>query len=577
MSYIKMSYIKRVGSRIFFVGIFSAALLASLSLLGCGGGGGGDSVPLSAGRGATSTADKTPPRVSNTSPSNAAIGVALNSSILVTFSKAMKNSSLNTTSFTLAPTAGGTAVTGTVIVGSNSAMFQPPINLTANTQYTATLTTGVADAAGNALPANFTWKFTTSLSINTTPPTITVTSPADAATGLAANSSISATFSEAMAVSTLNTGTFILKTTTGSVLVNGTVSVSGNIATFKPSSPLSFSTGYTAIITTGVADASGNAMAADYIWTFTTSAAPDTTPPTVSDTSPATGATGVALNSSLSAAFSKPMTNATLNTASFTVRTALGGVAVAGTVSVSGQTATFRPSAALAGSTEYFATIATAAMDAAGNALAANFTWTITTAALPDTTPPTVSATSPANAATGVALGSPVVATFSKSMANSSTLTPSTFTLQTTLGGVAIPGAVSVNGNTATFTPSAPLVANTTYTATLTTGVGDAAGNALAADFIWKFTTAPATAPSTTAILTWGAAAGANLSGYRVYYGTAPGTYFQSFGQGVNVGNVLTYTVNGLTSGTRYYFAVTAFDTSNNESIFSNEVFKDIP
>jgi len=70
----------------------------------------------------------------------------------------------------------------------------------------------------------------------------------------------------------------------------------------------------------------------------------------------------------------------------------------------------------------------------------------------------------------------------------------------------------------------------------------------------------------------------ANLSGYRIYYGTAPGTYLQSAGQGLNAGNVTTYTVTGLSSGTRYYFAVAAYDvTSNDESTYSNEVFTVIP
>ena len=79
-----------------------------------------------------------------------------------------------------------------------------------------------------------------------------------------------------------------------------------------------------------------------------------------------------------------------------------------------------------------------------------------------------------------------------------------------------------------------------------------------------------------TANLTWDAVTDPNLSGYRVYYGTAPGTYVQSPGQGISVGNVTSYVVTGLSRGTRYYFTVTAFDTSNNESSFSNEVFKDI-
>src|SRR5205807_1043016 len=79
------------------------------------------------------------------------------------------------------------------------------------------------------------------------------------------------------------------------------------------------------------------------------------------------------------------------------------------------------------------------------------------------------------------------------------------------------------------------------------------------------------------AALAWDAVADPTLSGYRIYYGTAPGTYLQSVGQGLNVGTATTFTVTGLRSGTRYYFAATAYDTLNKESTYSDEVFKDIP
>ena len=92
----------------------------------------------------------------------------------------------------------------------------------------------------------------------------------------------------------------------------------------------------------------------------------------------------------------------------------------------------------------------------------------------------------------------------------------------------------------------------------------------------------PAPADSTSSIvgtLAWDPVNDPNLAGYRIYYGSAPGTYLQPIGQGLNVGNVTTYTVTatGLSSGTTYYFAATAYDTSNNESVYSNEIFKVIP
>lgn len=90
-------------------------------------------------------------------------------------------------------------------------------------------------------------------------------------------------------------------------------------------------------------------------------------------------------------------------------------------------------------------------------------------------------------------------------------------------------------------------------------------------------TASPPPPPSNTASLAWDAVTHSNLRGYRVYFGTAPGTYSQPAGNGVDVSSATTHTIEGLSSGRRYYFAVTAYDASNVESAFSNEVFKDIP
>ena len=103
----------------------------------------------------------------------------------------------------------------------------------------------------------------------------------------------------------------------------------------------------------------------------------------------------------------------------------------------------------------------------------------------------------------------------------------------------------------------------------------DTAGNTAQKQLTVTYTATTTT--SNSAALAWDAVTATNLSGYRVYYGTAPGTYRQCFGQGLSVGNITAYTLMGLSNGTRYYFAVTAFDTLGNESGYSNEVFKDIP
>jgi len=66
-----------------------------------------------------------------------------------------------------------------------------------------------------------------------------------------------------------------------------------------------------------------------------------------------------------------------------------------------------------------------------------------------------------------------------------------------------------------------------------------------------------------------------DLAGYKIYYGTISRTISQTYDEIVDVGDVTTYKVSGLNEGT-YYFAVTAYDTSGNESDFSAELPKTI-
>jgi hypothetical protein len=72
--------------------------------------------------------------------------------------------------------------------------------------------------------------------------------------------------------------------------------------------------------------------------------------------------------------------------------------------------------------------------------------------------------------------------------------------------------------------------------------------------------------------LQWDPVVHATLSGYHVFYAKA-GTDYQP----IDVGNTTTYSMAGLENGTRYYFRVAAYDSSGNQSGFSNEVYKDMP
>ncbi|HKB06936.1 MAG TPA: fibronectin type III domain-containing protein [Candidatus Polarisedimenticolia bacterium] len=72
---------------------------------------------------------------------------------------------------------------------------------------------------------------------------------------------------------------------------------------------------------------------------------------------------------------------------------------------------------------------------------------------------------------------------------------------------------------------------------------------------------------ATTIQLSWSPNSEPDLSGYRLRYGTSPGTYTQT----INVGNVTSYSISGLDSSLTYYFVLHAYDGAGNVSLPSNE------
>ncbi len=417
------------------------------------------------------------PTVTSTMPTSGATNVAVAVSPTATFSKAMNAATITTTTFTLAQ--GATPIAGAVTLNgaTNTATFNPTVDLTAGLVYTARITTGALDTGGLALAADHIWMFTAGTN-QALPPMVSSTTPLAGAMNVAAAVSPTATFNQTMNPTTINTTTFTLTQAgtpvTGVVTLNG----AGTIATFNPDADLTPGLVYVATITTGAQGTNGVALATNVSWMFTT--AP---PPTVTSTTPANGATGVAASVSPTATFNQTMNPTTINTTTFTLTQA--GTPVTGVVTLNGAgtTATFNPTANLTAGLIYTATITTGAQGTNGVALTTSVSWMFTTA-LPA---PTVTSTTPANGATGVALNTSPTATFSQTM-NPTTINTTTFTLRQ--AGTPIAGVVSLNGagTTATFNPTANLTAGLVYTATITTGAQGTNGVALATNFVWTFT-----------------------------------------------------------------------------------------
>jgi ice-binding like protein/Big-like domain-containing protein len=446
------------------------------------------------------------PAIVATTPANGATGVPFTQIITASFNEAMNATTINTSTF-LVTGAASAGVTGTVTYTGTTATFTPAAALAPNTLYTATITTGAENPGGNSLASNFVWTFTTQAI-----PTVISTNPSNGAINVPINQKITATFSQAMNPTTvIAAGTFTVAVSAvdgvpvDGAAIAGTVTyvAATNTAMFAPSVNLSPSNQYTATISTSAQSATGNALAGDFVWSFTAGTTADTTPPTVIATLPVSGAMSVPTNQTITATFSEAMDSSTI-TANGTFALAVagvGGAAVPGTVGYAGTTATFQPASPLAANTEFTATITTAAEDLSGNALAANFVWSFTTGAGPDTTSPTITLTAPASVGMNVPLNAAVSATFSKDMNPLTVTAPATFTLAVAgTGGASVAGNVTYDSvsQIATFTPAADLTISTQYTATITNAATDLAGNPLAAGTIpnpWSFTTGTSAAP----------------------------------------------------------------------------------
>ena len=122
---------------------------------------------------------------------------------------------------------------------------------------------------------------------------------------------------------------------------------------------------------------------------FETAAPADTTPPTVTATSPASSATGVDINTNVTITFSEPMDDTSINTTNIELRDP-GNVLVPASVTYDPvtQTAQLNPDASLAYSTIYQVTVKGlpyGVMDLAGNTMLVDYTWSFTTASAPPT------------------------------------------------------------------------------------------------------------------------------------------------------------------------------------------------
>ena len=457
--------------------------------------------------------------------------------------------------FTVSPAAGATGLRSMVPLTSSAGVITGITRDGAPAPFTTEVVKGITYAFVPAVAGTYVATYAP----DTTGPSVTATSPAAGALNVTASTAVSATFNEPLDASSVTGATVELRNPANALVnATVSYDAASKSARLTPSASLTPSTVYRATIKGGTADptikdTAGNRLAADVTWTFTTASgpacpctiwAPSATPVNQTDNDPNAVELGVRFRADLDGFITGvrfwkgPQNTGThtgnlwtnsgsrMATAVFTGESATGWqqvtfsspVAVtAGTTYVASYHTT---SGMYPGDNNYFASagVDRAPLHALANGVdglnglyaysstsvfpssswqSSNY-WVdvaFSTVAPPDTSPPTVTTTSPLSAATGVPRTTSVSATFSEAV-DAATITSATMSL-TGPGGTAVPGTVSYDPatRTATLQPSAALTASTAYSATIKGGatdprVKDLVGNALAASYSWTFTTA---------------------------------------------------------------------------------------
>jgi len=236
-----------------------------------------------------------------------------------------------------------------------------------------------------------------SKSTDTTPPTVSSSSPSDGDTSVSITSTVSVTFSETMDTSSVTTntldtscfGTFQVSSDgfTSCVQMSSSPTSSNSDKTFTvtPKDSFSYSTIYRIRITTVTKDSSGNSLTSQWTTSSGFQTGNETTPPTVSSISPTDNQSGVSITDNISVTFSEAMdtTSVTTNTSNTSCSGSIqlssnnfsGCVQMSSSPTSSNSDKTFSvdPSGNLSYSTTYKIRVTTGVKDSAGNTLSSQY------------------------------------------------------------------------------------------------------------------------------------------------------------------------------------------------------------
>jgi hypothetical protein len=187
---------------------------------------------------------------------------------------------------TLSSGSGAVNVSQNLSNGNQRLTLIPAVPLSPSASYTLNIA-GVQDLSGNLMSATAV-SFSTGTGADLSPATVASVNPPDNSTGVAANSTVTVTFSKSIDPLTVTMGTMLLIPLSTSIPVAGVVSSTGAAATFTPNQPLDFLTQYMVQLTGGVTDMEGQGLYGGGAFSsyFTTGQGVPAQPPVIVSMSP---------------------------------------------------------------------------------------------------------------------------------------------------------------------------------------------------------------------------------------------------------------------------------------------------
>jgi Bacterial Ig-like domain len=424
--------------------------------------------------------------VNTVTPGNATTGVATNTTVVVVMSTTVASAGVTTSNVQLVQV-GGSAVTSTVALGSDkmTITITPTSALSFSTQYKVVVQNLVSLQGVNQSPSPWDGVSQGNAGTFTTSSTATVNTvvPGNNAINVPANTTIAVLMSTTIKSALVTTGNIELIKVSGGTVITCTVALGGDqeTITITPSATLLASTQYKVVVqnqqtltsNTQVPNPWDGATQGPGAGEFTTSA-----PPTVSNVTPGSAATGVAVNTTIAVVMSQTMASGGVTTSNVKLIKVSGGTTVTSTVAlgVDQQTITITPSASLTASTEYKVTVQS--LVGTDGITMSPSPWDGVTVgpnsgAFTTIAPPTVSTVSPGSAATGVAIAATISVVMTQTMASGG-VTTSNVKLINVGTGATVTTTVSLGSDqqTITITPTTSLAYNTEYKVTIQNLVG---------------------------------------------------------------------------------------------------------